>query len=160
MKKVVFLFFLLCNFVYAIKDADLLSFGAGVNNCLRDNTTAECRIEYKSHLEFLRFRPMVGFMMTFRKALYAYGGVGLDLYPKPYLVFSPNFAAGYYNKGNGKDLGFPLEFRSGIELALRFDNLSRFGVHFYHVSNAKLGSRNPGMESLVFFFAIPTYRSK
>ena len=151
---------ILCSHCFSSETADLLSFGAGINNVLRPNSqSAEFRVEYKSHLLWWKFRPMLGVMGTTKKAIYGYGGVGLDLYIKKRLVISPNFAAGYYHMGKGKNLGFPLEFRSGLELAYRFKNLSRIGVHFYHVSNASIGRKNPGTESLVFFISFPISKS-
>ncbi|HID90986.1 TPA: hypothetical protein EYP44_03395, partial [Candidatus Bathyarchaeota archaeon] len=38
----------------------------------------------------------------------------------------------------GKDLGGALEFRSGIEASYAFENDSRLGVAFNHISNASL----------------------
>ena len=46
-----------------------------------------------------------------------------------------------------RDLGYELEFRSGIEIGYVFCNKSRLGVHFYHISNASLGRKNPGEEA-------------
>ena len=140
---------------------DLLSFGIGINNLLRDrHRTGEARIEYKSHLEWYKIRPMIGLMGSFRGAIYGYGGFGIDWIIKDHLIFSPNFAAGLYYDGNGRKLGYPVEFRSGVEIGWQFDNKYRVGAHFYHISNAHLGHRNPGEESLVFFISIPIKRYK
>ncbi len=160
-KKLVILFLMIFSSVAARRTADLLTVGSGINNVRRPNSrSAEFRIEYKSHVEWWLFRPMLGFMATVKGATYLYGGIGLDLYISNRWVFSPNFAAGYYQRGGGKDLGFPLEFRSGIELAYRFKELSRVGAHFYHMSNASIGRKNPGLESLVFFVSFPIGYSK
>ena len=51
-----------------------------------------------------------------------------------------------YGEGDGKDLGHAIEFRSGIEVAYRFDDYSRLGLSFTHISNAGLDERNPGVE--------------
>ena len=48
-----------------------------------------------------------------------------------------------------------LEFRSGIEVAWRFDNRSRLGVEFTHISNAGIYDRNPGTETLTVNYSIP-----
>jgi lipid A 3-O-deacylase len=112
-------------------------------------------VEYKSHLEWYLFRPMVGLTATAKGAFYAYAGVGLDFVIQDHFIFSPNFAAGYYHQGGDKDLGFPLEFRSGLEVGWQFCSLYRVGVHFYHISNASLGHKNPGEESFVLFVSIP-----
>ena len=122
----------------------------------------EFEAEYKFHVkwmkspnEYLEFRPLVGLMGTVRGSVYAYFGINFDLLFCDHILFAPGFAAGYYYKGQGKDLGYPIEFRSGIELAWQFNDWRRLGVHFYHLSNASIGKRNPGEESLVFYYDIP-----
>ena len=64
-------------------------------------------------------------------------------------------AAGYYDKCNGFDLGHELEFRSSVELSYRFDNRTRLGVSFYHMSNASIDADNPGTEVLSIVYSIP-----
>jgi len=142
--------------LFAIADVDLLTIGGGWHSICREKyETAEFRLEYKFHQEFHRFRPLIGITATLKGAVYTYGGIGLDLVLCKRIVVSPNFAAGYYYNGGGRNLGYPIEFRSGMELAWRFRNLSRLGMHFYHISNASLGKRNPGVESLVLYYSIP-----
>jgi len=137
-------------------DADLLYLGSGINNVRRKHSRSmEFRAEYKFHQKLKVIKPIVGASITTNTQTYIYGGFCLDFLPKSFLAISPSFAAGYYNKGNGKDLGFPLEFRTGIEIAAVLKNFTRVGVHFSHTSNASLGHKNPGLETLVFFIAIP-----
>ncbi len=139
--------------------ADLISVGVGVNDIIREKRrSAACRLEYKSHLEWATIRPMLGVSITAKKATYLYGGFGFDWIIAHHLLFSPNFAVGYYQKGDDKDLGFPLEFRSGLEAGWVFHNQMRLGAHFFHISNASLGSKNPGCETLIFFLSIPIAR--
>ena len=62
---------------------------------------------------------------------------------------------------NDIQLGFPLEFKSGIDFLYRFRNEVRIGAGVYHISNAALGehnthgTRNPGVEILMFKYQIP-----
>ena len=155
-KKLVFMLLFFAADLFSDKAADLLYIGSGINNILRPGKySCEFRVEYKSHLKYWYFRPLIGVSYTTNSQLYACLGFGLDFYPKSYLVISPTFAAGYYNKGNGKDLGFPIEFRTGIELSYRFKDLSRLGFHFSHTSNASLGNKNPGLETILLFYAFP-----
>jgi len=93
-------------------------------------------------------------MATVEGSVYAYAGLNFDLL-FGHILFAPGFAAGYYASGHGKNLGYPIEFRSGVELAWQCDDWRRFGLHFYHLSNASIGRRNPGEESLVFFYDLP-----
>lgn len=155
MKKILILLFL--PFALVANEPGLISFGGGIYEVVRNNhnTTAEFRVEWRPSAVWHTIRPTLGFMMTVRGSTYLYLGFGFDWILKKHFILSPNFAAGWYSKGGGKDLGFPLEFRSGIEMAWRFKNASRAGVHFYHLSNASMGWKNPGEESLVFFFSLP-----
>ena len=135
------------------KKSDLLSVGVGVFNVLRDKQrTIEYQLEYEWGANWNDIHPIVGLMVTQHKGLFIYGGFSIDLQFGP-ILFSPSFAPGYYYKGDGKDLGFPLEFRSAVALAYVFKNQSRLGLQFYHISNAKLGNKNPGEESLVLFYS-------
>jgi lipid A 3-O-deacylase len=154
MKKIIFLsisFFVSYGFC---NDKDLLYLAAGFNDVKKHNTTTEFRAEYKFHQKLKVMKPIIGFSITTKTQIYAYGGFSLDFVFK-HLALAPNFAAGYYNKGHGKDLGCPLEFRSGIEAAVVFNNQMRCGVHFSHTSNASIGRKNPGLETLAFFIAFP-----
>jgi lipid A 3-O-deacylase len=48
-----------------------------------------------------------------------------------------------------------IEFRSGFELAYRFDDHSRLGVAVHHLSNASIGADNPGTETALIYYSIP-----
>lgn len=149
--------------VWATPPPDYLSFATGVYNLLQNKwRTWEFDLEYKFHVSWLKspnpyleFRPLIGALMTLKGTTYFYLGINFDLLFFDHLHFAPGFAAGYFSKGNGRDLGYPLEFRSGVELAWQFSDWRRLGLHFYHLSNASLGHRNPGEESLVIFYDIP-----
>jgi hypothetical protein len=135
---------------------DLFQFGVGIFNIRRErNRQPQGSFEYKWRPVVYTLRPLVGLMMTSRGSGYVYGGAGLDLFLTKRLVLTPSFAPGLYWRGGGKEMGFPLEFRSSIELAAVFKNHARFGVQFYHISNASLGWKNPGEESFVLFLALP-----
>jgi lipid A 3-O-deacylase len=154
---------LLCTVLHAVHPPDFLSCAIGAYDVYREKHRAfEFDLEYKFHLKCLRgpnryleFRPLVGVMATAKGSFYAYAGINFDLVFFDHLLFAPGFAAGYYAPGHGKNLGYPLEFRSGVELAWQFASWHRLGIHFYHLSNASIGHKNPGEESLVLFYDIP-----
>ena len=159
MKKICFLLLLLWTPLFA-DDPSLLSLGVGVFNVVRGKKSTNFQLEYRSKIaiyenQFILIRPLAGIMATTKKSSYYYGGVAFDIFVTPRIVFTPSFAPGIYAKGSGKDLGFPLEFRSSAELSYRFKNCSRLGAMFYHMSNASIGHKNPGTECLVFFLAFP-----
>ncbi len=142
--------------IFAIPDVDLLSIGGGIYSVCKDKyKTGQVNFEYKFHQEFHKFRPILGGMVSFSGSLYGYLGIEIDLVILQHIFVCPSFAPGLYYKGNGRDLGFPLEFRSAISAGWRFSNYSRLGIQFYHLSNASLGKRNPGVESLIIFYSIP-----
>jgi hypothetical protein len=116
---------------------------------------AEFRLEYRSDYKMWIFKPFGGVMGTSTGAGYLFAGVLIDVFLGNRWVVTPSFAPGWYIKGGGYDLGYPLEFRSQLELAYRFDNRSRLGVSFGHMSNASLGDKNPGTESLMLNYSVP-----
>src|SRR3990167_633018 len=158
-----FTIFCLASALEAKPPPDFLSVATGMYDVLREKwRTWEFEAEYKFHLKclkspnrYLEFRPLIGLMMTVQGSGYLYLGLNFDLLFFDHLLFAPGFAAGYYWPGKGKDLGYPIEFRSGVELAWQCSDWRRVGVHFYHLSNASIGNKNPGEESLVFYYDIP-----
>ena len=93
--------------------------------------------------------PITGAMITADNASYFYTGVQAH-YKIGSLNFTPSFTPGYYNAGDGKDLGHALEFKSEIQLSLELPKDSQFGFSYNHLSNASLGDKNPGANSYMF----------
>jgi lipid A 3-O-deacylase len=132
----------------------LLSLSTGIFNIVKDPVHPMIQLEYRSTLKnFKKARPLCGFFVTEQGVTYLYGGIGYDIFFGKNVVFMPSFAPGFYYHGKGRKLHFPLEFRSCGELAYVFKNKSRFGAQFYHISNASLGKRNPGVEALLFTYS-------
>ena len=95
--------------------------------------------------------PITGGMLTADNAVYLYTGVQVD-YDIGLLKLTPSFTPGLYNQGNGKDLGHIIEFKSEIQLSMDLSKNSMFGMSYNHISNASLGSKNPGANSYMFNF--------
>ena len=93
--------------------------------------------------------PITGAMITADNAAYFYTGVQAN-YKIGALSLTPSFTPGYYNEGNGKDLGHALEFKSEIQLSLELPLDSQIGFSYNHLSNASLGDKNPGANSYMF----------
>lgn len=76
------------------------------------------------------------------------------------LVLTPAFAAGWYDPGDDDDidLGFPLEFRSALQLDWCFRSGARIGITAFHLSNASFGLHNPGTEALAVVISLPLRR--
>jgi hypothetical protein len=137
------------------EEPDFIALGVGVFDINDDETAAEFRFEYRSDLKLFFLTPLLGLMINSDAGAYIYGGLGLDLFFGRRVVLTPNAAFGAYEDGNGKDLGSVIEFRTGVELAYRFDDYSRLGLAFNHISNAGIDEKNPGTESLVATYALP-----
>ena len=93
--------------------------------------------------------PITGAMITADNASYFYTGVQAQ-YKIGSLNITPSFTPGYYNQGDGKDLGHALEFKSEVQLSLDLPKDSEFGFSYNHLSNASLGDKNPGANSYMF----------
>jgi len=61
----------------------------------------------------------------------------------------------YYSHGKGDDLGFDLEFYSFVEATWAIKHQTRLGLRLGHLSNAGLGRKNPGTETLSFVVSLP-----
>lgn len=141
----------------AIADDDpaFVTFHAGIYDVNDDETAGQFNLEFRSDWDDWYVKPFGGIMATTEAAYYGYGGFLLDIYFGNRIVFTPNVAVGLYSDGDGKDLGSAIEFRSGVELAYRFDNRARLGVAFHHISNAGISDRNPGTETLTLTLSLP-----
>ena len=98
-----------------------------------------------------RLSPITGGFLTEKNAFYLYSGVQAEYEIGP-LIITPSFAPGYYHYGDGKDLGYPLEFKSEVQVSLDLSDTTQFGVSYNHISNASLVTKNPGANSYMFNF--------
>jgi hypothetical protein len=138
------------------QDPEYLIFGAGVFDMNDDDTAPMISIEFIDDRKWLwEFKPMTGFFLNFDGGMYAYAGLALDVHLGPRFVLTPSLAPGLYFEGDSKDLGHVIEFRSSIKASWQFDDSSRFGVDLSHISNAGLGSRNPGANQLMMIYSRP-----
>ncbi|MGH6948564.1 MAG: acyloxyacyl hydrolase, partial [Kiloniellales bacterium] len=130
-------------------DPAYLSMGVGYFDVLDDEDAADFRLEYRHDRGLWVLKPWVGLEATSDGAVYGALGILADLHLTDQVVLIPSFGAGAFEEGDGKDLGHTIEFRSAAELAWRFDDRSRLGLEISHRSNADIGDKNPGEESLM-----------
>ena len=95
--------------------------------------------------------PITGLLLTADNAAYFYTGVQAQ-YSVGALNITPSFTPGFYNQGDGKDLGHAIEFKSELQLSLNLPRESQFGFSYNHLSNASLGNKNPGANSYMLNF--------
>ena len=98
-----------------------------------------------------KLSPITGGFFTEKSAFYLYSGVQAE-YELGFLTITPSFAPGYYNTGGGKDLGYPLEFKSEVQMSFDLSDSSHLGISYNHISNASFGTKNPGANSYMFNF--------
>lgn len=121
-----------------------------------DYNSVQFGAEYRARQLQYSIRPMFGVNATTDGSVYGYAGLNWDAeLVKDELYLIPSFAAGLYHKGDGKELGGAIEFRSGIELAYQFSNEHRLGAQFNHISNASIYKHNPGSEAALVTYSIP-----
>lgn len=138
------------------EDGPLYSVSVGMFDSVQlEDEGIEGRIEYRHDRGLSILKPFGGFMLNDDSAAHVYAGVLIDWHATDNVVITPSFAPGLYMKGQSKDLGYLLQFRSQIEFAWRFDGGTRLGVSLNHISNAGLGKQNPGSESVVLSLIMP-----
>jgi lipid A 3-O-deacylase len=138
---------------------DHLMIGPGLFDVDRDHPKLLGQIEYRWDVKH-HVRPLAAFSISTDQNFFVCGGVGYDIFFGKKIVLTPSFAPGLYYHGKGKHLGFPLNFRSALEIAYVFHNQGRFGAQFNHISNAHILHKNPGANTLYIFYAIPFPQKK
>ena len=98
-----------------------------------------------------RLTPITGGWLTDKQSVYLYTGAQAE-YNFGLVTITPSFAPGYYNAGDSKDLGHELEFKSEIQMSLNLSEDTQFGMSYNHISNARLGDKNPGANSYMINF--------
>ena len=122
-----------------------------------DDQTSLFGIEHKNPNLFRntflgKFSPVSGGFMTGDSSLYLYTGIE-GQYGIGKLKILPSFTPGFYEKGNGKDLGSALEFKSEIKLGFDIFENSKIGYSYSHISNNDLGEINPGTDNQQITFS-------
>ena len=124
-----------------------------------DNSLIEIGPESEN---FFYLKPFVGLETTTDSAVYVLGGIYLEdnlgtlfVGEDSNFVFTPSFGAGFYDDGDGKQLGNDIQFRTTFEFSYELKNKNRIGISFGHISNANLGDKNPGAEILSLSYQVP-----
>ena len=122
-----------------------------------DDQTSLFGIEHKNPNLFRdtllgKFKPVTGAFITGDSSVYLYSGIEGQYGIGP-LKILPSFAPGYYEKGDGKDLGSVLEFKSEIKVGLDIFENSKLSYSYSHISNNDWGSINPGTDNQQITFS-------
>ena len=99
-----------------------------------------------------KFSPITGGFVTDKSSIYLYTGVQAEYEIGPLNVV-PSFAPGYYEEGDGKDLGMALEFKSELKFSFDIFKDSKLGYSYSHISNNEWGDKNPGVDNQTISFS-------
>ena len=146
--------------VLADDDKKELSFYTGTFDVIDkegDDKTTLFGIEHKNPDLFRdtflgKFKPVSGAFITGNSSVYLYTGIEGQYGLGP-LKISPSFTPGYYEKGDGKDLGSVLEFKSEIKFGLDIFENSKLSYSYSHISNNDWGDTNPGTDNQQITFS-------
>jgi|TARA_B110000902_G_scaffold218600_1_gene252517 lipid A 3-O-deacylase len=116
-----------------------------------DDQTTLMGVEHKNKDLFRdtwigRFSPTTGAFVTKKNSIYLYTGIEADYNLGP-INISPSFAPGYYEAGDGKNLGSALEFKSEIKVGVDLFKNTNLGYSYSHISNNDWGDVNPGTDN-------------
>jgi hypothetical protein len=136
-------------------DPSFITISGGWYDFNDNEQAAELTAEWRSNKMLWIFKPFAGAMVTTDAGVYGFGGILTDFYFGRRIVVTPSVAIGLYADGDGKDLGSIFEIRSGLEVGWRFDNRARISAAIYHISNASIGSSNPGTEIFSIGYSFP-----
>jgi hypothetical protein len=99
-----------------------------------------------------KFKPVSGAFMTGNSSVYLYTGIEGQYGIGP-LKILPSFTPGYYEKGDGKDLGSVLEFKSEVKVGFDIFENSKLSYSYSHISNNDWGGSNPGTDNQQITFS-------
>ena len=155
-----FTVFLTFSFVKAEEKNAEYSFYTGTFDLIDeegDDKTSLFGVEHKNPDLFRdtflgKFKPVTGAFMTGNSSVYFYTGVEGQYGIGPIKIL-PSFAPGYYEKGDGKDLGSVLEFKSEVKFGLDIFENSKLSYSYSHISNNDWGDTNPGTDNQQITFS-------
>ncbi len=132
-----------------------LAFSGGVSNFNKAERKFELGGEFRTPIHVWGLAVAAGITANDESSVWIYGGLRRDFSLGGPWIITPAFAIVLYEEGDGKDLGGPLEFRSALEIGHEWPSRKRLAFVIYHLSNAGIYDRNPGMNSLVLTFSFP-----
>ena len=155
-----FSFIILFSSIQADESSYDLSFYTGTFDVIDeegDDQTTLFGIEHKNPNLFRdtflgKFKPISGAFITGNSSIYLYTGVEGQYGIGP-LKILPSFSPGYYEKGDGKDLGSVLEFKSEIKVGLDIFENSKLSYSYSHLSNNDSGDTNHGTDNQQITFS-------
>ena len=132
------------------EDESGLSVSTGVIDFGKDFETVEVGIQHRFPTDWcLGLGPNVGAFVTADESFYVYAGTDQRINVGRSWFIDVITSVGFYEAGDGKDIGGELEFRSGVAVGRRLRSGSSVSFGFFHLSNSSYYRRNPGVNSLL-----------
>ncbi len=129
--------------------------GAGVFNSGEGGEASLAgKVEVRIGKKLFFVGPALGIVANTDGGLMGYGGIYVDLSYRR-VVLTTVLSLGGYHQGDSVDLGGIFQFREEFTLSYQFDNGSRLGVVWAHISNAGTHDNNPGENEVLVTYAIP-----
>ena len=154
---IIFMSLLLFSVNAENKDITVYTGQFDITDQVGDDETTLFGIEHKNPELFRntflgKFSPVTGAFITGKNSTYFYTGVEAQYGIGP-LKILPSFTPGYYHKGDGKELGSALEFKSEIKIGFDIFENSKLGFSYSHISNNDWGDTNPGVDNQQITFS-------
>lgn len=102
-------------------------------------------------------QPLLGGAVYTDGSAYAHGGVRLPVAIGS-VAAEPSFGVGRFRQGSTFNLGNVVQFRSGLSLGFPLGEERTVSFYLYHLSNAGLSERNPGVEVLGVGYTLGRFR--
>ncbi len=144
-------------------DPALATFSGGVFDLVSHRTQEfEGRVEYRHGRGFFEtngmfrgFKPMLGLMGNSAGAVFGYGGFAAPFaFDDGRWEFVPSGAVGGYHEGSGIFLGGTFQFHIGVAASYEIVPDNRVGLAVYHISNANIHRKNPGVNSILLQWSV------
>ena len=134
-----------------------LSVSAGTLVYLDEPRSGELYLRRDTSLAFGPFGISYGLSVTSRGAVWAGAGIVHRIaIGEAGAYLETHFMPGLYLRGDGVDLGGPIDARAGAELGWEMESGVRIGLSIDHRSHGGIYDRNPGAETVQFRVSFPT----
>lgn len=133
---------------------NVLQFSLGAFDVQEIDESLAGQLEWRLGCKYLFVGPAFGLLVNTDGGALLYGQAYTDLgFDRFRAVFA--FGAGAYNDAGSKDLGGVFQLISSVSIGYQFDNYSRAGLRYSHISNGGTYDRNPGVDPLLLFYEYP-----
>lgn len=118
--------------------------------------SAEAQVRYIGPRVLWDLQPAVGLSHARNGSGYVGAGLAYTWRPEASAFFLRASAlAGVHKRGNGRNLGGPIQFRTSLDAGVSTASGVEFGIGVDHRSSARIYRPNPGLNTVYLFSTIP-----